>query len=536
MHRSDNFDPTLFGSENKKSSAGLPAVRVKPIPYFPSQGDIADITDAEHCALIPHTEVATILTNIENIRKSRIEREDDRYAKNMIGARFNIVQKDKEFYAIYRLLGKGASGRVKAVQNIRTGKWRAMKILPVAPQIITSEQEMLTALVKTQSAATEHKNLLLLGESTSQEPIGKRDSAVKNPFRLTSLRPDKNEIQWNMLMDLAEGVPVNYFTDKNTCAQYVLPTHYWLQIALDMIQALKDLHHHPAYPLLHCDIKPDNIIYDMARKRAKLIDVARSLPKDSKGICSGSVRGSFTHWTPAQRIQWRNIKTGGSVANDEMLFSESADIHALLITLAELFGLFEPPPNPKSSNDFLKFLNTFNPDTTYVVKKDHPLYQSNTRIGDQGMREKILDFLHESTSHPPESTPTLDAMTGFFTSMRIACLTFESRIKVGILDANHYLELKHEEKMKLCASLAAIQEVQLVDTAEHTDYEYMKIRWELQKMGINVVGTHVYIAREPTQLKEMIQVEYNSGRLKDSFEFHDVNALTPVKPNHFALV
>lgn len=526
MQRDGNIGLTFFDHDTNTASTKSDTPTIKTIPYFPPNGDIADIADKENCALVPLTDIEVIAAKINLIHEQRPEHNDDRYSKHLLATRFNIVRKDKELYAIYHMLGKGSNGRVKAVQNIRTGKWRAMKIIPVAKQTFSSDQEVISALTKTESATTEYQNLVMLGETNSLELIGKRKSAIKNPLMLASLRPDKDEIQWNILMDLAEGIPLSHYCD-NTYGQAVLPTHCWLQIALDVIQALKELHQHPAHPMLHCDIKPDNIMYDLAGRRAKLIDKGFSLQLDNNEIQEAGIRGSFTHWTSLQRLQWKEFKLKRSSATEpvsnKMCFNKATDIHALVITLAELLGLFEPPKNPASGKEFKEFLNNLNPDITYIVTKDHPHYLTNQRITDENIREKILDYLQRAATASLSAMPTLDNLTEFFSSMQSASLLAENHSKIGILDVNEYLHLTSENKIKILEYLKSMHEVQLIATASHSDFEYMKVRWELQQAGIRAVGSQVYVGQNREQLMEKVRTDLNTARFINSFEIHDAH-------------
>lgn len=522
--------PTLFSGANTAPAASPPppTVTVKPIPYFPSMGDIADIEDKVNCKLVPDSQFDQINQDIQIITSYRVEIEDDRFSKHDLGTKFNIVRKGGELHAVYELLGTGATGRVKAVQNLRSGKWRAMKIIPVAPQGRLSIEQRRVAEKHVQYALTEYENLILLGQSSKKEAIGKRDSAIKNPRNLPTLRKDKNEIQWNLFMDLAEGLPLNYLTDADTADNYALPTLFWLTIALDFIQVVKEFHKNEIHPMVHCDIKTDNFVYHLANKQMKMIDFARALLKNKEGYCQSDFRGSFIHWTPEIRRQWRDmlLKQGnGKKSIPVITYNDKTDIHALLIMLAEIFRLFEAPPEPQTNEEFEKYIKTFDPNVTHIVGKNHPLFIFNNRLDDPAIRQEVLDFLIKSTTGDPEQTPTIEAIAEFFEKIKAKCLLSSPKIKVGILDINQYLQCHKEEKQNLVSAIQSMNEIQLTDNASRTDFEYMQVKWELEQSGLHVVANNVYISPDKIKLQERIQSDYNAGKLKDCYEFHDTRQL-----------
>jgi hypothetical protein len=516
---------TLFGLPSI-SPASLTDVTTKPIPFFPRKGNIADIKDKENCRLMTAADIESIKLGIRILKLSRPSIDDDRYPKRVLTTPWNIISKGEDLYAIYFKLGTGKTGRVWAVQNLRTGKWRASKILPVAPQGKLSTEQGNMALRRIHDVKLEYQTNILLGRSSQREPIGKRASSSKNPYRSPFLKPDKNEIQWSFLMDLAEGLPVDSVEGFNPQINLQLPTIFWVQMALDAIQALKDMHEHAHSPMLHCDLKPDNLVYHFAANKMTFIDLGRALPLIRGKECQTTLRGSFTHWTSEIRMAWREAllkRAKNEAYHLTISVSEKTDTHAILIVLAEIFGLFEPPIDPQQE-EFIKFLETFDPKKNYLVDKSHPLFACNTRITDPVMREEILDFLNNSTNGSME-TPTLDSIAEFFERIKLRCKAAGDKIKVGILNIQDYLQYTENDKENLISALQTIHEVQLVDTGIHTDYENMKIKWELEQAGIHIVMDKVHTGPGIEKLIAKTQQELNSGKLKDCHEFHQAAKL-----------
>ena len=172
-----------------------------------------------------------------------------------------------------------------------------------------------------------------------------------------------------------------------------------IDIALKCIKFLDDLH---KMGIIHCDINPNNIIYDRALNSVRILDFDTSLNKRDKYTTYAETydphpRGTAGYIAP-------EILSGKSSISDKdknlHFYSERADVYALGVTLAKLFGLDEYL-GKKSSN------------TTSFI--DKPV-KSATGLNDE--QKRLLKILTAMTSMSLDNRLQLDAAKKQFRNLQ----------------------------------------------------------------------------------------------------------------------
>ena len=118
---------------------------------------------------------------------------------------------------------------------------------------------------------------------------------------------------------------------KALCASKKIKTSDCIQYCLDVLDALSALHHNG---IIHCDIRPANIIIDKNTNAARLTDLGLAKKKSE-----------FTGRSPFALI----YSPPEQLLNKSYLVNESSDMYALGITLYELLTRKTPffDPNPE---------------------------------------------------------------------------------------------------------------------------------------------------------------------------------------------
>lgn len=161
--------------------------------------------------------------------------------KGRSGGEYAIFNKDLKQYE----LGKGGAGAVKLAQRINDNELYALKTIAVSNP-------------NSQRAKREHRILLKLGRTPEPEVIYRRSKKYN--------KNGKKMWKANLLMKYEVGaVPLSWYLDNEPN----LPETERLKIVQAILRAYAELLKHN---ILHCDLKPDNILYNPQTKKATIID------------------------------------------------------------------------------------------------------------------------------------------------------------------------------------------------------------------------------------------------------------------------
>jgi len=256
-------------------------------------------------------------------------------------------------YVIHETLGKGGYSKVFKVKHSLQDKYFTMKLFheSVNAKSVTDEYEALKDL--------DHPNIV--------------------------------KFVWNDIASSGQFFTVMEFLDGENLSMYTrtdarLPIHRVYQVGVDILSALSSMQNMPK-PVLHRDIKPQNIIWDN-QKRFVLIDFnVASFADDNQDFVGTNPYLAPDLITDNYKVNW----------------DKSADTFALGITLFELVCKQYPwapgkmplmskdPLNPKSiedriSEEFANFLlKAISPNSKDRFKDAEEMLQALKAIGEDGL-------------------------------------------------------------------------------------------------------------------------------------------------------
>lgn len=113
-----------------------------------------------------------------------------------------------------------------------------------------------------------------------------------------------------------------------------LPISECVEIALNVIDALEELHLSKDQRMVHRDIKPSNIMYCTESKKVTLVDFGLASPLNKDKVCLSEVLGGTLPYTPPEL--WIPTNDDRMATYDSSRYSSQADIYALGLTIYEL--------------------------------------------------------------------------------------------------------------------------------------------------------------------------------------------------------
>jgi|GEM_PF-6441432 len=290
-----------------------------------------------------------------------------------------IIKLKGSYYAVdkgsrnKKNLKKGAYGLVKPGQNLLSGAAVAIKTQEsIKPRSgfrkVNIPPEKVKETVQLEIAALE-----AMDRGTGEI----KGRSVQRPKRA----PSHEEIQFCIVMDYVDGLPLDALLETGPIAFSTC-----LEIAIGTLTDVQKLHHaqgtyhyknedRKALGFYHCDLKPGNIIYDPAKRQAKVIDFGTVSPIDAE--TKQPVRcvvGTLTYYAPELR---KGLATQPS---------EATEVYALGLIFAEVFNFItkdkgnevrdifkwvEPPVSPeqKAAYELIKQMAAEDP-------KDRPTLQT----------------------------------------------------------------------------------------------------------------------------------------------------------------
>jgi len=223
-------------------------------------------------------------------------------------------------YELERELGKGAMGTVYQGKDPRIGRVVAIKTMPLNAEFEGPElDEMRERFFREAQAAgrLNHPNIVTVYDVGEEHDLA------------------------YMAMDLLAGVSL----DKHTKTEALLE---WDDAFLAIIQVAEALDYAHGQKVVHRDIKPANIIWDPAKKQAKLTDFGVACLIDASKTKTGTVLGSPSYMSPEQ------------VAGQHV--DGRSDIFSLGVTMYQLFAGELPFRAPQLTALMYKIANEKHPD------------------------------------------------------------------------------------------------------------------------------------------------------------------------------
>lgn len=222
-----------------------------------------------------------------------------------------IIRSLAKRYSVLSRLGEGGNGIVFKIREISTGIYRVVKVLsPAAATIEQLKKEFQNEALKL--AELSHPNLVSVIESYPKE----------NPPYF-----------------IMEYIPGQSLEKESTSIAKEHPhgewVHYLHQIYIQLADVLEYLHHRDK-PLLHLDIKPENIKIDKdfrGNPKAVLLDfgLSRFAQKKIRGDKETTAFGTLSMWPQSYLAKIRrHTHTGRTVFEiDRNLLNPELDLHFL---------------------------------------------------------------------------------------------------------------------------------------------------------------------------------------------------------------
>jgi serine/threonine protein kinase len=460
-----------------------------------------------------------------------------------------------------RHLGKGAFGKVKILWEPKTNQYFAFKQQKYANDL-GSEIEMLHRagqLVDSFTYPTSKKWLEKYGHTTSA-----------------------------MIMQIAPGKTLTDIYSQGLNAAEVM------QMCVNVADAFSPLH---TQNIVHCDIKPPNLHYDLSSQTATVIDLGTAV---NTGITT-NLRGT----PPFMPKALRNLVFAITNSQNKILAYEKS-IHAITIKLAEIdndIKKLEKNITDVKANGFstesleAELSDLSNQQTTLQTKKQqqqdevkilkqqytenasrfsmaehtvqgdihslgltyamkleliaavptkgenaqhYAIYAGSPRSQEPlknypEQRTAVIQFLSRMTSDDPSQIPSLHEVRAFFSTVQQQLRDLpENKIDVGLLDVQEFTRANFHEKLELLKALENNSKVQLIAAnGAFDESEFKLVRKQIEEYGLTVNAKVLTSAAPLAELIAAIPTYARSSVLNQRFSLITRQALTHNKVEQF---
>jgi serine/threonine protein kinase len=383
---------------------------------------------------------------------------------------FSVQKSGDVLRAVYKgnthSLGSGGFGSVKLLQDLNSGE--------------TSE-------------------VLKVIKEGKQKQIQREKEGLEKLQQFSALheRPEKKNKQFEITMSLAKGSTLNELFERK------LPAVVWLDMMMGVLKEVKALHEKG---ILHCDLKPDNIHYDLVTRKATLIDLGLAEFVDTpenlrKGVNAG------TKGTP-------NYMSADALKGTA---SEKSEIYSLAMTFAKILGMreerFNDIKNSLKSYAIMEYDNSYNP-----------------AIRDDYTRQAVLKILQEMAD--PANNFSLQSIPGHTNLLETVSQVRDEYIDIlgltndiACVNIDVYLQASGSDKTAMLSHLKNVHEIWLIDEDGSNQKSYLKVRHELTARGLSV-GNFV-IQSAAGDIEKTLQ-QYAEQREESDKNIYECKYLTPL--------
>ena len=208
--------------------------------------------------------------------------------------------------------------------------------------------------------------------------------------------------------------------------------------------------------LFHCDIKADNIIYNVASKQAQLVDfgIATEVPKEGFVVL---------HDVMPNYMAPEVCRTDGK----PNIFSEKSEVYAL-------------------------------------GKVFESMLCDEKRIPYKDLLDKISEFIKKMLHPNPEFRPKLTECIEYFNQLYADLLKLPYS-SIGIIDGAEFLQSTPSEQQAYICALKYIDEVWLVDAKKNmTDEQHYSLQGTFENAGINLTNHTLHSASKESKTSEIV--------------------------------
>jgi len=276
--------------------------------YLHPKIDLSDIQD--NGKVLSDAEIQKLKTEFKNTDATVVESKD-----------YECLQEGGKLYAIYKpkdkdkTLGQGAYGSLHLMQNLQDGSWHVLKKQKIKNKYhardIQAENNALKENKKLQF------NINLKGKASN--------------WAYTAIKLGKG-------VELRRGVVINHYR------QY--PEVRWIDMSISMLESVQDLHRSG---FLHCDIKPENMLYNPASHTIEQVDYGfASFYGENTEVKEHRIKGTPGFMAPELNQAWET-------KSQLVTYNEATEVYALGISLMRMLHLYD----------------TYNPDKLAMVRPDN---------------------------------------------------------------------------------------------------------------------------------------------------------------------
>jgi serine/threonine-protein kinase len=175
-------------------------------------------------------------------------------------------------YELERVIGRGAMATVYLGRDPTINRRVAIKTLPLAEEFAESD------------LATARSNFLREAESAGR---------LNHPYIISIHDAGEDNHVAYLAMEYFEGKPLSYYAQLGR----LLPPKVVFEL---MARAAEALHYAHSQNVVHRDVKPANLMYDVASDRLKLTDFGIARLTDASRTRTGIILGTPSYMSPEQ--------------------------------------------------------------------------------------------------------------------------------------------------------------------------------------------------------------------------------------------
>ncbi len=426
-------------------------------------------------------------TTIDKHKKSLLPSDEKTIQSPYSIAVFEDDRKVKRYFAVFTgKIGKGGFGSVRIFHDLDSGRWYSGKLQK-----------------KSRSAKNEIKLHKFFGDfvgTLTRIKVPKENkidvaqkSAVKDNKDVKDNKTDTKETPYEqtiIIKEYARGKDLLTLLEKQD-----LDFATCLDIIRKTLHAVSYCHQNG---IIHCDIKPQNIIYNLLTKILKLIDWGAA-EENPEGRLVDSVKGTPMYTAP--EIMGKAYLP--DTADRRVEVSTSGDVYSLGMTFAQLLGLVKFVPwteaqlskieNPKIRNIL------HHSDMQLLDEKDNE-YKHNLTIIGPHIRLQVLHYLKRMTKTNPDERGSVEDAITFFETISHNFISAPSKFKkIAFLNAEEFLEGDERCKDRLTDMMQHFDEIIVVCPSRDIDpIELIQLRVQLEKQRIQVQTKFIVNAENNT--------------------------------------
>jgi serine/threonine protein kinase len=383
---------------------------------------------------------------IQNILK---DKEDGTYSKHYFDSiepgytPYAFMKLDNEYYIKYKgekhdchiAIDKHKTTKIKLVQQAETGEWFILKVITAqapAVKINYSREKLGEFVVDVRATEEQYQEVMLEYQNLKNEIVNQAQGYVH--YRSAK----NNSTKFYLLQKLIQGEQLLGVLSR----QYKLNDIRWLEIAIQWLSIVRSLH---SKEYLHCDIKPNNIVYNTNTGTLAMVDFRSLIKMDKNGLGIQTLQGTGLFLAPEFYQMFKDNNNNDSAM---YTYSQATEIFALGASLKVLFHLpikaTAGPGRPQPNDEFFYV-------GAHKTLSHHPA---------------IKKALNAMTDDDFEKRPCLNTTIAEFQKIYDEII-LKVQMKVGIIAVDEFIPLYNQspqiEKKRMIDCLKLFDEIYFIN-------------------------------------------------------------------------